>query len=92
MGTWLLTDQETIANLIITQISEALNKLNGEPQDKQFFSQQELAEVLGLSVPTLIKLRKDGKISGVSIGNKWRYELSEVWEQLKKSSLNPDQK
>jgi hypothetical protein len=72
--------RESINNLVSEAFREAGNAKN---QPKEYISQTELGKRLRLSTPTLIGLRKKGIIQGVNIGNKWRYELSEVWEQLK---------
>lgn len=75
---------EGVKKLIHEGISEALGKINQQrPQELRFLSQQGLARELGLSVPTIIQMRKAGKIHGVQIGNKWRYELNEVWADLR---------
>jgi hypothetical protein len=51
---------------------------------KEIVSQKELANRIGFSVPKVIDLRNKGIIQGVNIGNKWKFEVSEVWEQLRK--------
>lgn len=62
-------------------ITEATNS-EAQPQ-KDYVSQKELCQRLSLSAPTVIALRKKGIIQGVQIGNKWRFEVSEVWQSLR---------
>jgi hypothetical protein len=72
--------EEWIQSRITEAIKEATNT---DKQAKKYVSQKELGTHLGFSPPTVIALRKKGIIRGVLVGNKWRYEVSEVWEQLR---------
>jgi excisionase family DNA binding protein len=82
----ITVDQDALKNLIHAITSAALAETETQqPQEPQFVSQQDLAKVLKLSVPTVIEMRKKGRIPAVQIGNKWRYEVSEVWEALRGS-------
>ena len=66
------------------RITEAIKEANNtDTTPKEYVSQKELGTRLGFSPPTVIALRKKGIIRGVQIGNKWRFEVSEVWEQLR---------
>lgn len=77
-------DQDGIKQLFKESIAEALAEIGTKtPQDLQFVSQQELAKILGLCVPTVIEMRKKGRIPAVQVGNKWKYEVGEVWEALR---------
>lgn len=76
-----------LADFIQSKISEALMEARRSAAPMpDFVSQKELSGRIGLSVPTIIKLRKEGKIAGVLVGNKWRYEVSEVWRALRMAS------
>jgi excisionase family DNA binding protein len=69
---------------IQSRINEAIQQAGKvEAQLKEYVSQKELCQRLGLSTPTVIALRKKGIIEGVCIGNKWRFEVSEVWKSLR---------
>lgn len=72
----------------ITEAIQQVGKVEANP--KEFVSQQELCQRIGLSTPTVIELRKKGIIHGVQIGNKWRFEVSEVWEALRNHQTKQD--
>lgn len=76
-------DGNPLTELIETSIARMLTNLYIKTNSKEYVSQKELAQKIGLSIPTVIDLRKRGIIPGVNIGNKWRFEVSEVWESLK---------
>lgn len=59
--------EEWIQSRITEAIEEATNK---GIRPKEYVSQKELAQRIGLSIPTVIDLRKKGIIAGVNIGNK----------------------
>ncbi len=65
----------------INQALEQATKADAQP--KEYVSQKELCKRIGLSTPTVIALRKKGIIFGVNVGNKWRFEVSEVWQSLR---------
>jgi excisionase family DNA binding protein len=74
----------SLEDWIQSRIDQALEKfVKVDAPPKEYVSQKELCQRIGLSAPTVIDLRKKGVISGVHIGNKWRFEVSEVWEQLR---------
>lgn len=82
-GISLTIDGNLLSELIEACISSNFEKINYQPESKEFVSQKELAQRIGLSVPKIIQMKKAGIIPGVCIGNKWKFEVSEVWEALK---------
>lgn len=81
--------EEWIQSRITEAIKEATNT---DTQPKAYVSQKELGTILGISPPTVIALRKKGIIQGVQIGNKWRFEVSEVWQALRSHQNQQAQK
>lgn len=79
----LQIDENPLTALIESCISRHIATLRTEQAPKEYVSQKELCQRIGLSAPTVIDLRKKGVISGVQIGNKWRFEVSEVWQSLR---------
>lgn len=72
-----------LAEFIIWRVKLAAEAAMPLPKKLEFVSQKELGIRLGISPPTVIGLRKKGIIHGVQIGNKWRFEIGEVWSALK---------
>lgn len=73
-----------LENFIREQVSQAIQSTaKADTPAREFCSQKELSARIGLSVPTVMDLRKKGIIPGVLIGNKWRFEVSEVWQALR---------
>jgi hypothetical protein len=79
----LQIDGNPLTELIESCIARMLTNVNLQSETKEYVSQKVLAQRLGLSVPTVIEYRKKGIIPGVSIGNKWKFEVSEVWQSLR---------
>jgi excisionase family DNA binding protein len=77
-------DPDGIKQLIQDVIAEGLAKLEiPRPIEPRFVNQHQLAKILGKSVPTITRMRKDGRIPFARIGNKLMFEVNEVWEALK---------
>jgi hypothetical protein len=86
-----LHDPDEIKNMIRSAVSEAISEMGiAAPKEPRFVSQSELAAILGYCIPTIMEMRKKGRIKGVRHGNKWKFELNEVWEALK--ATEPGQK
>ncbi len=86
----LQIEENPLTELIETIISKYLNTLTKPDHQKpsEILSQKDLAGRLDLSVPTVIGLRKKNIIQGVLVGNKWKFDFSEVWEALKAQKAN----
>lgn len=61
----------------------ASSPFNSPPKEREILSQKNLAKRIDLSEAKLIQLRKAGKIRFFRIGNKIRYDLDEVLEDLR---------
>jgi excisionase family DNA binding protein len=88
----LQIDENPLTTLIESCIGKYLSNRQTETPAKEYVSQKELCQRLGLSTPTVIDLRKKGIIQGVQIGNKWRFEVSEVWQALRSHQNQQAQK
>ena len=87
----LQIDENPLAALIESCIRKYFSNRQTESTPKEYVSQQELCQRIGLSTPTVIDLRKKGIIQGVQICNKWKFEVSEVWEALRNHQIKQDQ-
>ncbi|MEY3444537.1 MAG: Helix-turn-helix domain [Bacteroidota bacterium] len=80
----LQIDENPLANLIESCIRRYFEERPIPPSKKEYLSQDDTAKRFDISVPKFIELRKQGIVRGVQIGNKWRFEVSEVWEALQR--------
>ena len=53
---------------------------------EKFYSKKEVAELLGVTVRTIENYMKAGQISGIQVGNRWRFPESEV-ERIQKEGI-----
>ena len=76
----LIEIEETIRKVI----REELNKIVIPKDDTELLTRSEVAEILGITLPTLNVWSKYGKIPSYRIGTRVRYKKSEVMEALNK--------
>jgi len=77
----------------ISELKEALQLLSKNNQtnpSSDFITRQETAEILNVSLSTLLNWRKAGIITAYRIGNKIRYKKSEILDSLTKINQEND--
>lgn len=77
----------------ISELKEALQLLTKNQQknpSSDFITRQETAEILNVSLSTLLNWRKAGIITAYRIGNKIRYKKSEILDSLTKINQEND--
>ncbi|RLD86129.1 MAG: DNA-binding protein [Bacteroidetes bacterium] len=77
----------------ILELKEALQLLtknNQENPSSDFITRQETAEILNVSLSTLLNWRKAGIITAYRIGNKVRYKKNEILDSLTKINQEND--
>jgi len=77
----------------ISELKEALlllTKNNQANPSSDFITRQETAEILNVSLSTLLNWRKAGIITAYRIGNKIRYKKSEILNSLTKINQEND--
>ena len=77
----------------ISELKEALlllTKNNQANPSSDFITRQETAEILNVSLSTLLNWRKAGIITAYRIGNKIRYKKSEILDSLTKINQEND--
>ena len=77
----------------ISELKEALQLLTKNNQtnpSSDFITRQETAEILNVSLSTLLNWRKAGIITAYRIGNKIRYKKSEILDSLTKINQEND--
>jgi len=77
----------------ISELKEALQLLTKNNQtnpSSDFITRQETAEILNVSLSTLLNWRKAGIITAYRIGNKIRYKKSEILDSLTKINQGND--
>jgi hypothetical protein len=80
----ILQQPEELIENILLRLTEALKEYGFQrPPEPQFVSQKELCKIMGVCAQTLMDLRKEGRINPVHLGNKLRFEVNEVWQDLK---------
>ena len=86
-------DQNEFKNLISQTVSNAvqleLSKVSHSetPTQKQFFSRQETAKMLGISLVTLDSYIKAGFINAFRLGYKIRFKHSDILQALTKINV-----
>ena len=86
-------DQNEFKNLISQTVSNAvqleLSKVSHSetPTQKQFFSRQETAQMLGISIVTLDSYIKAGFINAFRLGYKIRFKHSDIMQALTKINV-----
>lgn len=78
---------DEMENLLISTLKSVLDARSQElPSAKdipaQIVNGKKLADILGVSMPTIINWRKRGKIPFLSIGEAIRYDLNKVLKAL----------
>lgn len=89
MGNQIILHQTPVSelsDLIRNAVKEELKEIRiSEPQQPKFYTRVEVAEMLGVTLPTLHQWTKQGVIQGARIGHSVRYRLSDVEDALKKT-------
>ena len=83
--TTLNTDE--LENLIIKAVKKVTREINLEPEitDNEFLDQREAAKFLHISLPTIIRWKKYGKIPYYQEGRKPLFKKSELLKVLQKN-------
>ncbi len=76
-----------LENLIIQAVRKANQEINTdkETNDNEFLDQREAAKFLHISLPTIIRWKKDGKIPYYQEGRKALFKKSELLKVLQKN-------
>ncbi len=78
-------DTSELQNLIKEALKQAqLELTRQEPSTPKYCTRREAAEELQISLPTLNKYTKTGKVIGYRIGGKVMYRVDELMGSLKK--------
>ncbi len=66
-----------------------LEKAIKEPEKSGYATRKEIAATLDISLPTLNKYTKTGKVVGYRVGGKVLYKIEEIEQCLKKIATRP---
>jgi hypothetical protein len=78
-----ITTKEDLQSILSIVICKVLGDLNSQPNDNDFsqfdlINSRELSQKLGISIPTLFRWRKKGKIPYLRVGKSIKYNLGDV--------------
>ncbi|MDY0085928.1 MAG: DUF3853 family protein [Bacteroidales bacterium] len=87
----IIATPEELASLIQKSVSEEFRKM---PQpvlkpDSEYITRIEAAQKLKISLPTLWKITKEGKINSYKIGTKVLYKVHEVENVARQTNFTP---
>jgi excisionase family DNA binding protein len=87
----IITTPENLRSLIHESVSDAFRKmpLPVIKPDSEYLTRIETAQKLKISLPTLWKITKEGKINSYKIGTKVLYKLHEVENVASQTNFNP---
>ena len=77
---------EEMKNLIQQSEERLFQRLSqsfAPKEQEEYISREKAAEVLGITLPTLLSYTKSGRVKGYKIGNRVRYKRKEVESALK---------
>lgn len=63
-----------------------------EPQIERPLSTKQVAELLGLSTKTVIRLAENGELPAYRVGDLWKFKRSEVEAYFDSRRYKPEQK
>lgn len=81
-------DTDDIKSIVIEAIKEANEQTrlpNESPEDEVYFDQKQAANFLRISLPTIIKWKKQGKLPYYQEGRKVLFKKSELLKVLRKN-------
>ena len=71
-----------ISDAVLKQLSPLLNSLTPNQPEKELLTRREVAELYGVSLPTILDWTKTGKLIGYRIASRVRYKRSEIEKSL----------
>ena len=74
----------SISEDLFNKIAPLVSSVQHQNPETELLSRKEAAKLLGVSLPTILKWTKTGKINGYRISSRVRYKRSEI-----ESSLSP---
>ena len=74
--------KSALTDIVRTELKNELQALDPKPKSDDLLTRKQVATLLRISFPTLLKLTLDGKIPAHRIGARVRYRRSEVEKAL----------
>ena len=75
----MLNIDNHVKQLIKEEVAKAMEKVvKTVPEERQLYTQKEACEFLKISRPTILKLRKEGKLNYYTAGSGIRYKRSDL--------------
>lgn len=75
------------SNALLNEVEKLLNKtlatLAAKPQEPELITRQQVAEIFGITLPTVHSWTNTGILQAYKIGNKTRFKKSEVLQACK---------
>ncbi|HUZ58677.1 MAG TPA: helix-turn-helix domain-containing protein [Hanamia sp.] len=91
MENLILVQKEELQTLIIDSVNTCLKyyKLpTSTPQPDSYITRQEAADILHITLPTLLTYTLDGKVKGYRIGRRVLYKKNEVEQAITAIAIN----
>ncbi|QJB41725.1 helix-turn-helix domain-containing protein [Chitinophaga oryzae] len=74
--------KNVISDTVRCELSKHLEVKSQSPKTAELLTRKEAAQLLGISLPTLLDYTKSGKITGYRLGTRVRYKREELEQSL----------
>ncbi len=82
---------DDLKDLLGEVLEEKLSLLKSEKKDLELITRQEASKILGVSLPTLHKLTKNGEIPAFRVSNQIRYKKQSILDNIQ-IQIKPNKK